>query len=63
MSCVTVVVACRQGARFTKWRAALRVSDTLPSKDAIEQNAKDLASYAVISQVLQGGCHMFGIMT
>ena len=44
---------CRQGARFTKWRAALKVSDNLPSKDAIEQNAKDLASYAVISQVPQ----------
>ena len=46
------VLCCRQGARFTKWRAALKVSDTLPSQDAIEQNAKDLATYASICQVL-----------
>lgn len=51
--CFTILMWCRQGARFTKWRAALKVSDTLPSKDAIERNARDLASYAVISQVLQ----------
>ena len=44
-------VACRQGARFTKWRAALRVSDSLPSSAAIEQNAVQLAEYAAISQV------------
>ncbi|DBA99911.1 hypothetical protein WJX77_001277 [Trebouxia sp. C0004] len=40
----------RQGARFAKWRAALKVSDKLPSKDAIEQNAQQLAEYAVICQ-------------
>ena len=45
-------VTYRQGARFTKWRAALKVSDSLPSSAAIDLNAKQLADYAAISQVL-----------
>lgn len=45
-------VTYRQGARFTKWRAALKVSDSLPSAAAIDLNAKQLADYAAISQVL-----------
>ncbi|KAL3132207.1 hypothetical protein ABBQ32_008798 [Trebouxia sp. C0010 RCD-2024] len=40
----------RQGARFTKWRAALKVSDNLPSAAAVEANALQLAQYAAISQ-------------
>ncbi|KAL3156490.1 hypothetical protein ABBQ38_000792 [Trebouxia sp. C0009 RCD-2024] len=40
----------RQGARFTKWRAALKVSDSLPSTAAAEANALQLAQYAAISQ-------------
>ena len=40
----------RQGARFAKWRAALRVTDTCPSDPVIEANAVELASYAVICQ-------------
>ena len=44
-------VTYRQGARFTKWRSALKVSDSLPSSAAIDLNAKQLADYAAISQV------------
>ncbi len=37
----------KHGARFTKWRAAIRIEgDQLPSKKAILENAKRLASYA-----------------
>lgn len=37
----------KQGALFTKWRAAFRIEgDTLPSAAAIHENAKRLASYA-----------------
>mmetsp|Transcript_3829 Transcript_3829/g.9713 ORF Transcript_3829/g.9713 Transcript_3829/m.9713 type:complete len:376 (+) Transcript_3829:207-1334(+) len=42
-----------QGARFTKWRAALKVSsdgETMPSKEAVERNAMQLASYARVCQ-------------
>jgi fructose-bisphosphate aldolase class I len=42
----------RQGARFTKWRAALKVADGLPSEAAIQRNAEELAEYAAIAQVL-----------
>jgi len=38
------------GARFAKWRAVYNVSDTLPSRLAIEANADALASYAAICQ-------------
>jgi fructose-bisphosphate aldolase class I len=39
-----------QGARFAKWRAVYNVSDTLPSRLAIETNAEALARYAAICQ-------------
>ncbi|MEX3955938.1 class I fructose-bisphosphate aldolase [Trinickia sp. EG282A] len=39
-----------QGARFAKWRAVYNVSDTLPSRLAIETNAQSLACYAAICQ-------------
>ncbi len=42
----------RQGARFCKWRAALRVGDGTPSQKAIDTNAQQLAQYAAIAQVL-----------
>lgn len=42
----------QQGARFTKWRAALKVADDLPSDAAIQRNAQELAEYAAIAQVL-----------
>ena len=40
----------RQGARFAKWRAVYNVSDTLPSRLAVEANAESLARYAAICQ-------------
>jgi fructose-bisphosphate aldolase class I len=40
----------RQGARFAKWRAVYNVSDTLPSRLAVEANAQALARYAAICQ-------------
>jgi fructose-bisphosphate aldolase class I len=39
-----------QGARFAKWRAVYNVSDTLPSRLAVEANADALAHYAAICQ-------------
>jgi fructose-bisphosphate aldolase class I len=38
------------GARFAKWRAVLSVSDTLPSRTAMESNAEQLARYAALCQ-------------
>jgi len=35
---------------FTKWRATFKITDTLPSTDAINQNCKRLAKYAKIVQ-------------
>ncbi|CAN8063335.1 unnamed protein product [Agarophyton chilense] len=42
----------KQGARFAKWRAALRidVERGLPSDRVVEANAKQLAKYAYIAQ-------------
>jgi fructose-bisphosphate aldolase class I len=40
----------RQGARFAKWRAVYNVSETLPSRLAVEANAEALARYAAICQ-------------
>ncbi|GLU34103.1 class I fructose-bisphosphate aldolase [Trinickia caryophylli] len=40
----------QQGARFAKWRAVYNVSDTLPSRLAMEANAEGLARYAAICQ-------------
>jgi len=39
-----------QGARFAKWRCVYNVSDTLPSRLAMEANAEVLARYAAICQ-------------
>jgi fructose-bisphosphate aldolase, class I len=39
-----------RGARFAKWRAVYNISDTLPSRLAIEANAESLARYAAICQ-------------
>lgn len=39
------------GARFAKWRAALKVGGGCPSEKAIEINAAQLAEYAAICQV------------
>ena len=44
-----------QGARFAKWRAVYNVSDTLPSRLAIEANADALARYAAICQARRRG--------
>jgi len=38
------------GARFTKWRAVLRVSDEMPSRGCIEANAHALGRYAALAQ-------------
>ncbi|KAL9658188.1 hypothetical protein ABK040_013100 [Willaertia magna] len=41
----------QQGARFAKWRAVYRVSNTgLPSQQSIRNNAEGLARYAAICQ-------------
>jgi fructose-bisphosphate aldolase class I len=59
-----------RGARFAKWRAVYNISDTLPSRLAIEANADSLARYAAICQeedvvpivepeVLMDGGHTF----
>jgi len=39
-----------QGARFAKWRAVYNITDTLPSRRAVEANAEALARYAAICQ-------------
>lgn len=38
------------GARFTKWRAVLRVGEGLPSRYCIETNAHALGRYAALAQ-------------
>ena len=38
------------GARFTKWRAVLKVSDETPSRNCIEKNAQALGRYAALAQ-------------
>lgn len=38
------------GARFTKWRAVIRIADGLPSTSCLEANAHALARYASLSQ-------------
>lgn len=38
------------GATFTKWRAVIRISDTLPTEGCLRENAKRLAIYAKKSQ-------------
>ena len=38
------------GARFAKWRAVIRVTDTLPSSACVSANAHALARYAALCQ-------------
>ena len=38
------------GAKFTKWRAVINVSDEIPSKNCISENMNALAEYALIAQ-------------
>ncbi|MBV6728270.1 fructose-bisphosphate aldolase class I [Nocardioides daeguensis] len=38
------------GLRFAKWRAVIRIADTLPSAGCVEANAHELARYAALSQ-------------
>jgi fructose-bisphosphate aldolase, class I len=38
------------GARFTKWRAVIRIGEGIPSRTCIEANAHALARYAALSQ-------------
>jgi fructose-bisphosphate aldolase class I len=38
------------GARFTKWRAVMAISDRIPSQACIEANARTLALFAALSQ-------------
>lgn len=38
------------GARFTKWRAVIRIGDGLPTRHCIEANAHALACFAALSQ-------------
>lgn len=40
----------KQGARFAKWRAVLRISGNTPSPLSIDENATTLAKYAAICQ-------------
>lgn len=57
----TLAASCKEyaaaGARFAKWRAALKVGGACPTEQCIEANASQLAEYAVICQVgrLQAG--------
>jgi len=38
------------GAKFTKWRAVIKIADSLPSQEAIKANMDALADYAKIVQ-------------
>jgi len=38
------------GARFTKWRAVIRIGDGMPTRCCIEANSHDLARFASLSQ-------------
>lgn len=38
------------GARFAKWRGVIAISDTLPTRGAVLQNAQALARYAALCQ-------------
>ena len=44
------------GAKFTKWRAVIKISDTMPSDDCIEANMRVLAKYAKIVQQISDLC-------
>jgi fructose-bisphosphate aldolase class I len=62
-------VYAAMGARFAKWRAVIRITDTLPSRMCVQANAHALARYAALCQeqnivpivepeVLMDGTHM-----
>lgn len=38
------------GAKFTKWRSVITISEGTPTDANIRQNAKDLAAYALVAQ-------------
>ena len=38
------------GAKFTKWRAVIKISDSYPSNECIEKNNDILSDYALIAQ-------------
>ena len=38
------------GAKFTKWRAVINISDEIPSNNCISENMNALAEYALIAQ-------------
>ncbi len=38
------------GARFTKWRAVIKIGDQIPTRTCIEANAEALAQFAALSQ-------------
>jgi fructose-bisphosphate aldolase, class I len=40
----------QMGARFTKWRAVITISDAIPSRGCIEANSDALARYAALCQ-------------
>lgn len=40
------------GAKFTKWRAVIRIGKRMPSKVCLEENARTLARYAAESQAV-----------
>ena len=40
----------KHGAKFTKWRAVINVSDEIPSNNCISENMNALAEYALIAQ-------------
>src|SRR6516164_9746495 len=40
----------QMGARFAKWRAVIRITDTLPSWTCVKVNAHALARYAALCQ-------------
>jgi fructose-bisphosphate aldolase class I len=44
------------GARFAKWRAALKIGNGCPTEQCIETNAAQLAEYAAICQVGRCPC-------
>ena len=38
------------GARFTKWRATIRIGENIPTQNCIVTNAHSLARFAALSQ-------------
>ena len=40
----------KMGAKFTKWRAVIRIGQGLPTKECIRENTKRMAEYAHVTQ-------------